>query len=73
MANLVGRTPSSPVDKILDTFLKALKVRAGEKTLEIQELVVNAHLRGAWDSACDRAGLPELQFHDLRRSGVRNL
>jgi integrase len=29
--------------------------------------------RGAWDSACDRCHLEGLQFHDLRRSGVRNL
>lgn len=30
-------------------------------------------IRGAWNSACERAGVPALQFHDLRRSGVRNL
>lgn len=29
--------------------------------------------RGAWYSACQRAGLADLEFHDLRRSGVRNL
>ena len=29
--------------------------------------------RGAWDSAVTRAGLGDLEFHDLRRSGVRNL
>ena len=29
--------------------------------------------RGSWDSAVERAGLGNLEFHDLRRSGVRNL
>jgi len=29
--------------------------------------------RGAWDGACERAGVPDLLFHDLRRSSVNNL
>jgi integrase len=29
--------------------------------------------KNAWTTACERASLPELQFHDLRRSGARNL
>jgi integrase len=29
--------------------------------------------RGAWESACERAGVADLNFHDLRRSGARNL
>ena len=29
--------------------------------------------RGAWESVCEKAGLPNLLFHDLRRSAARNL
>lgn len=29
--------------------------------------------RKAWRSACRDAGVPDLHFHDLRRSGIRNL
>jgi integrase len=29
--------------------------------------------KGAWGAAVIRAGMPDLLFHDLRRSGVRNL
>ncbi len=48
-------------------------------TIALSELVFHRYgkplgdIRKAWASACQKAGVPGLLFHDLRRSAVRNL
>ena len=34
--------------------------------------MVGAQMKG-WHEACEAAGMPDLLFHDLRRSAIRNL
>ena len=66
--------------EMLDT-LRALKLEHDEKWPKATHVFLNESgkplkyhmMRDAWNDACTRAGVPGLLFHDLRRSGVRNL
>lgn len=50
--------------RILPANESAHRIRAGSKIRSFKT---------AWKSACEKAGLSDRLFHDLRRSGVRNM
>jgi integrase len=75
-----GRTLPILSGQMMDTF-RALRTQRDTKWPKQKYVFVNedggqllpSSIRKAWTSACTRAGLPGLLFHDLRRSAVRNL
>jgi integrase len=78
--NKDGRTLPILEGEMIDT-LRTLKRERDAKWSQQKHVFVNeggesllaSAIRKAWASACIRAGQPGLLFHDLRRSGVRNL
>jgi integrase len=78
--NKQGRTLPILEGEMMDT-LRALKKEHDEKYPKETHVFLNGEgkplqyhmMRKVWDDACTRANLPGLLFHDLRRSGVRNL
>lgn len=78
--NMEGRTLPILDGEMLET-LRALKAEHGRKWPNETHVFLNADgkqlqyhmMRKDWYDACNRAGLPSLLFHDLRRSAVRNL
>jgi integrase len=78
--NKDGRTLPILEGEMLDT-LRELKAEHDRKRPNETHVFLNAEgrplqyhmMRKNWDHACTRAGLPDLLFHDLRRSAVRNL
>jgi integrase len=78
--NKDGRTLPILHGEMMDTF-RALRSQRDAKWPKQKYVFVNedggqlgpSSIRKAWASACTRAALPGLLFHDLRRSAVRNL
>jgi integrase len=78
--NREGRTLPILEGEMMDT-LRALKKEHDTKYPTQPHVFLNEEgkplqyhmMRKAWDDACTRGKLPGLLFHDLRRSGVRNL
>jgi integrase len=69
-----GEARTIPLGKELVEMLKTERLRnpASEFVFLRQGERIGSFPK-SWRSACDRAKLPGLLFHDLRRSGVRNL
>jgi integrase len=75
-----GRTLPILPGEMMDTF-RALKAEHLQKWPQETHVFLNAEgkplqyhmMRRDWNNPCARAGLAGLLFHDMRRSGVRNL
>jgi integrase len=78
--NRDGRTLPILAGEMLET-LRQLKAERDEKWPKARHVFLNEEgrplayhmMRKVWSDACARAGVPDLLFHDLRRSAVRNL
>jgi integrase len=69
------RARTVPIYGDMETWLKSQFARRAPDcpwVLYYHRRPVGAQLAG-WREACERAGLPGLLFHDLRRSAVRNM
>jgi integrase len=69
-----NRKPEPIAVPIYGDMAKFLKTqpRAGESLFARGSKPIK-DFRASWDLACERAGVPDLLFHDLRRTAVRNL
>jgi integrase len=64
---------------IIERRWQARKVARSDDTMFLSDYVFHRQgrpvgdFRNSWETACEKAGLPGLLFHDFRRSAARNL
>jgi integrase len=64
-------TLEGPLWEIMERRLKARRLDCA--LIFHRDGAAVREFRKAWATACKRAGLPGVLFHDLRRSGIRNM
>ena len=67
-----GKPRDVPLSKLATETLRSLQKKTGRKHFVFDDLTADA-IKKCWQRACDRAGIKDFRFHDLRHERVSSL